>query len=1036
MCLWLTAVVATSQVHEYPYRSCVERERDVVRFLDAGLVRRAYAEVRTLRETTRTSAATDAVRFRRSDIDRSSGNRSSADRTLESFVRERRNSPDLALAWMERGFLSLEDNDATVAATMFDEAAMAAERDISRRDSETFVALAHRARYWQGVSLATTGAYREASDALYACIRVDSAGPYAPRALYAIGQLHERNEDRAAALAAFAEVRRRFPRGSTVVASRIREAQLRIIERRPERALDALTGIESLITAAEVGDTSSIDQQVDLEESREEVLAIRSEAATLRGRESEALDSCRAFLERYPSSPRRWHVRQHAGYNALAIGRFDEALEHFTIILDSVTDESNSIRQLALLYHPVTLRRMGRKNEALEAFAALALRSDYPYQAQALVETGQAAYESGDFDKGRKALERAERDARDPMTSVRAQVLLGAVYVEQQQWTKAAAAYERAEQRALTADSVMLPGRTRYISEARLKRGICLVQSQQTQAAIAALSDFLGNHPTDPRRDEATFWLAEAMYRADLLKNAQELYSEIVDRFTASRRREEAMYGLAWTYFRRRFFEKSVDAFGDLLRDFPDSKYATEAFTRRGDGYYVSKQFRAAAEQYRQAATRSPNSEEGQYSSFQRGQALYRAGDLDEAISAMRAFVRGYTTSRLADDALYLIGWISFQRRDYATAITELESLLAAYPSGDHVVRALYTIADARYNLGETDAALEQYRVVIHRFPSHPLAAEAARSMQYVLLGMGRSDEAIAIADTLINANPTSLAAEEFSYKKAEIFYSGKNYTTAAAELEAYLKKYPSATRADEALYLLGMTYLNMSDVRQAQASFSDLRKKYPESEFVPTSLLELAGYFERTANATSADSVYDIVMTAYKDDSLRASRAGFERASLARLRGDTVKAISIWTLTADRYGETEYGDQARYQLAMYHRRKGASDSARFHLGILATRMDQPLLAANALYDIGVTFVREKRYDEAVVQFQKVRDEFAGIEDWYTLSLLGLGECLEQLQRPSEAVEVYSLIVDLRPDDDFGNSARSRLKRLQKGGRR
>ena len=94
--------------------------------------------------------------------------------------------------------------------------------------------------------------------------------------------------------------------------------------------------------------------------------------------------------------------------------------------------------------------------------------------------------------------------------------------------------------------------------------------------------------------------------------------------------------------------------------------------------------------------------------------------------------------------------------------------------------------------------------------------------------------------------------------------------------------------------------------------------------------------------------------------------------------------------------------------------------------------MDQPLLAANALYDIGVSYVREKRYDEAVLTFSRVRTDFAGAEDWYTLSLLGLGESLEALQRPTEAKLIYELVLSLRGDDDFGKTAQARLKRLAK----
>ncbi|MCX6139710.1 MAG: tetratricopeptide repeat protein [Candidatus Kapabacteria bacterium] len=350
-------------------------------------------------------------------------------------------------------------------------------------------------------------------------------------------------------------------------------------------------------------------------------------------------------------------------------------------------------------------------------------------------------------------------------------------------------------------------------------------------------------------------------------------------------------------------------------------------------------------------------------------------------------------------------------------------------------MRALYTIGDAQYNLGEIEAALSTYRSVIARFPSHPLASEAAKSMQVALLGMGRTQEALDIADTLINANPQSGAAEDFAFKKAEIFYSGRNYSNAAAELEAYMKRYPSSQRQDEALYLLGRTYLTMNELGQARASFADVEKRFPKSPFIVASKIDLAEYFTGRANSASADSLYEIVWTEFASDTDGASRAGFERGVSARMHGDTAMAIVRFRETADRYAGQEYADQSRYQVAVLYRRIGNIDSALYHFGLLALRTDKPQFASNALYDLGTIYLREKRYAEAMAQYERVRQEYAGYEDWYTLSLLALGESYEILKRVDEAKDVYEVVARLRPDDDYGKTAEARLKRLKKARR-
>jgi TolA-binding protein len=196
-----------------------------------------------------------------------------------------------------------------------------------------------------------------------------------------------------------------------------------------------------------------------------------------------------------------------------------------------------------------------------------------------------------------------------------------------------------------------------------------------------------------------------------------------------------------------------------------------------------------------------------------------------------------------------------------------------------------------------------------------------------------------------------------------------------------------------------------------------------------------LAYHYANNANVSAADSIYRIIWQLHASDTASASIAGYELAEHARMRGDTAEAILLYRNTADRFNASVNGAQARYKLAQLYRRSNNLDSSRYHLQLLAQRIDQPTVVANVLYDLGTTFFREREYMRAAEWFVRVREEFAGIEDWYTLSMLALGECYEQLQRKSEAIDAYTTVAELRPDDDYGKTAAARVKRL-KGGRK
>ena len=89
-------------------------------------------------------------------------------------------------------------------------------------------------------------------------------------------------------------------------------------------------------------------------------------------------------------------------------------------------------------------------------------------------------------------------------------------------------------------------------------------------------------------------------------------------------------------------------------------------------------------------------------------------------------------------------------------------------------------------------------------------------------------------------------------------------------------------------------------------------------------------------------------------------------------------------------------------------------------------------MAAECSYHIGELNMREKNYKDAAKAFETVRDKYDGYEDWYSLSLLSLGECYENAEDYEAAREIYLVLQSIRMDDEFAKTAQHRLKRLKK----
>ncbi len=1002
---------------------------------ESGLFRESERKVIKLVEEFGNSSLIDNTKILQADIDLILGNYKISDEALDKFIRTRKNSPLVPIAAYKRGLLAFDKRDFESAASLFENAAIFAEKENEIRSGseiDLYPELAHQAYYWEGVSYSLMGRYQEAVPAFENCSRKYPDRELSDDALFAQGQIAEINRKYDEALVIYRKIGLFHAYSNTYLASRIRTASINLILREYKQVILMLENIESTLNEFEKNDTlkNKYENQHYLEEVRKEILYLRAEGYNMAGNYEQALFNFKAFLETFKESKLLNNVRLGAGWALLNLERYKESIEFYDLVIHYAGEEEANIKAIAQLYRAVAFKRDGYAEQAKKELTDLSVLSTYPFIGQVLLELGQIQYEEKDYELARRTLERADREAMDAVTTTRIQLLLGATYMEHGLYDKAAASYSRAEEMAQNSSEIFMPSKNWYISEAKLKQGISLVHANRSAEAIPFLLAYIGSNESGRKGDEAMFWLSEAYYRSELLQNAIETYSSLNDIYPNSKRRQEALYGLGWSYFRMKQFTNSSQNFDRLIREFPNTKYATEVLTRQGDGYFYIKNYGKAADAYKKAAFSDPTSEEGQYASYQLSYSLYKLGRYEQAISSLLDFVRKYSDSKLAPYSLYLIGWIRFQQKNYNEAIDDFQYLVQAFPQSGLLARVHYAIADCYYNQEKYEEAMNKYKFVVLGYPSNPLAPEAMKSVQQCLLLLGREEEAAAILDTFIVSNTNTPYVTDFKWKRIDMFYSGGKYTDAVNAIQSVISENPKSPKIPEAVYWMAKSYANMGENEKAIGTFNRIRKEYPDSEYASLAMLEEGLLYKKMANMVSSDSVLVRLQELYPQ-SEHAAQAGFERAIMKYNTGDTASSIAIYRTVADSFPANKFGEQSRYRLARYYLSIEFNDSARAELKFLAESEFNPGLAAEALYRIGQTYLRDEDYEMAMESFLKVRDNYSGYEDWFSLSLLALGEAYEHQEEWLKAREVYQSMQALRPEDEFGKTAASRLKRIK-----
>ncbi len=969
--------------------------------------------------------------------------------TLDSLILSRPNSPFVVFAYNAFAERLFEQKKFQQAHEYYAKTVLQAQKDASERGDSAYAILAADALFWDGIALTLHGKESEAQSQFLFCTREYPQGDYADDALFFRARRAETDGDYEQAIGLYARLIKTYPNRNTRLASQIRLAQNQLVMRRSAEALVSIDNAQLTIGNAKnslnvdnvsIGKAdknypiSVVNYQSDsyVDHPAEQVLYLRGEAYNQNGRFDEGLKAFATLIEQYPKSPMLLRARLGAGYALMNQQRYDEALKQYDAVIDA--DNATGVDDVRLvatarLYRPLALKRKGDRDNARKELNSLSIRSDFAYSAQALMELGQMQYEDGKMDDARKTLERAAREAPDPITQTRVQLLLGETSLDAGYYSVAIRAFEKAQQLAEQTPSRILPNKGDYILESSLKRGIALVGAKQSRDGITALTKYLNQNPEADGRDEAAFWLAEAYYQSELMKNAEQAFQDFVKKYPDGKRAEEAWYGLGWTQFRTRQFTESAGTFTRMLREFPQSPYALDVLTRKGDGHYLTKQYRPAADAYRQASRLQPKSQQGEYAAFQLAQCLYRLQEFEQATTEAENFTKRYSTSSLADDAAYLAGWIAFQQKRYDEAVTQFKILADQYPDGSATARGYYAMGDALYNLGKYDDAIASYKLVADRFPSSPFAADAVNAMQYCLTLLGREKEANDIADKYININPNSALAQDVKFKKAELFFNGRKYENAITEYEDFIKKNPKSERNAEAMLMLAKSYVGMNDTTKAFMTFKRVEELYPQSPIAAASALEMGLTRLEQKRYNEADTLFAAVERKYPTDE-SAIRASFERANLREAKGDTVGAITLYRNVSERFKGSDYGDRCRYRVASWFRSKQQFDSARTQFEALTSRKDE--LGAEAQFRIGELYLREKKFQPAIEAFLKCKTNFVDIEDWYSLALLNLGICYEQTKNTEAAKEMYKLVVVIRKNDDFGKTAQQALDRLAK----
>ncbi|MEW6701625.1 MAG: tetratricopeptide repeat protein, partial [Bacteroidota bacterium] len=526
--------------------------------------------------------------------------------------------------------------------------------------------------------------------------------------------------------------------------------------------------------------------------------------------------------------------------------------------------------------------------------------------------------------------------------------------------------------------------------------------------------------------NKVNFYLAESYFVKGKYSSALKYYNLIITPSDVIAK--QVILGKAYTYFNMKDFPNAISFFNEFLSKYKNDQSISDVKLRLADSYFGTKNFEKASAIYRDLFSKEKNVLNNDLAYYQYCQSLFKAGKREEAIEAFENLQGKFQGSKFADQSQYVIGWIYFQQNNFSSAIANYQTLLEKYPRTALRPIALYSIGDSYFNLGQYDSSIVFYSKILDEFPNTQYIFDAVNGIQYAYVAKEQPEKAISFIDQFIAANPNSKYNDQIFFKKGDLYYSIEKYDAAIKTYKEFISKYPGSALVSNAYFWIGKSAANLKDETEAVNNFTSAKQRAPKSEIGISSTIELAKIYSDKKQFASAVAVLKETSDAVPTSNRVPELLYLQGINLTK-ENKIEDASSTFDQIIGYYEGSIFASKAKVELGIIELQKNNFEAAQQLLKEVGEkRVDD--IGAQAQYYYGVSLFNQNKIEEAITALVRVRSVFSAYDEWYSKSLLKLGDCYLKLKDKQQAREMYRAVLNRHQSGEFAQEAKKKLRQL------
>ena len=708
------------------------------------------------------------------------------------------------------------------------------------------------------------------------------------------------------------------------------------------------------------------------------------------------------FLQKFPQSERADNAQFLLAQAQLNQGKWQEAVKSLEDALGRWPDKRpDAIR----FWLAEALARGGKYSEAQARYTEVTDKFPHSlYRAQALYGLAFVQIKQNQFAAAGNALDELAKVPPKGDLALEAELLRGQLYLGEQDYEKADAAFESVSQKA---------PETRQYCRAQLWLGESLARRNQFDAALQRFTTVLDafkarpNKPVDAQLAAET-WYAKGWteWRTEKFDAAADSFASALANAQAPQLKRDALLKLGEAYVRSGKLAEGVAKLKDFLQAHPTDALADEVQMAIADWLFAGNDFAAALAEYGQLITKYPQSALLVKANLNAGWCAWK---LKQPAEALKYFQQALTLSKdpaLAAEALFKIADTQFALGQYADAITSYQRLIGSYADTKSLDRAMFQLGEAYRQIRNAEAATATFDSLVSQFPTSPLAPEAQFNIGLVDVSLGREADARAAFGAVVGKFPSSEWANRAALAIGESFYRERMYKEALASFQKLMADGLDTGLAQQAFYSYGWCLAMMGEANKTLADFTDFLKKYPQAPLAPDIQFWIGDYYSKKKDYLGAQEQFQLLVKNYPT-SKQADTAQYMAARAAYARQDYDSAIKLYEALVKTLPDSAWRCDARFGQGDALSELGQFDNALLVFENLTKEFPDCYLACEAFGRMGDCQFTLTHYDDAIGNYRKALDcvKEASMRAQVQFKI---GQCYEKLGKLDDALQFYT----------------------------